>query len=283
MPLSPFRARLALVAFLGISAAVAGNIFAMQGPRGQAPQASAHTDRARLAMDAARLDRLAIDASGGREQTAPRPPVPVKPEPKRARTTDAKSAEAKPGDTKSGDTKGTAQRVGSFAPSSGQFSLIALPGADPTEARRATVRAIQGELARRGYEPGAANGAPGLVTRAAVLAYEHDQGLPLTADPSPEVLAHLRHGTSAPGAAIGIEAGAMPQTGHAEAVIRSVQQSLGGLGYLAVSADGIATDETVRAMREFEMDAGLVPSGRISGPLIARLAKAQGRGKAEAQ
>lgn len=281
MPLSPFRARLALIAFLGISGAVAGNIFAMQGPRGQAAQVSAHTDRARIAMDAARLDRLAIDASGGREQTGSRPPA--KPEPKRGRPTDPKSAEAKAADMKAGDAKGLSQRVGSFAPSSGQFSLIALPGADPTEARRATIRAIQGELGRRGYEPGVADGAPGLVTRAAVLAYEYDQGLPLTADPSPEVLAHLRHGTSAPGAAIGIEAGAIPQTGHAEAVIRSVQQSLGALGYLAVSADGIATDETVRAIREFEMDAGLVPSGRISGPLIARLARAQGRGKAEAQ
>lgn len=281
MPLSPFRARLALAAFLSASAAVAGNIFAMQGLRHQPAQAGAQTDRARLAMDSARLDRLAIDASGGREPSSPR--SPAKPEPKRERMTNPKSAEAKAADVKSSDTKSGTHRVGSFAPSSGQFSLIALPGADPTEARRATIRAVQGELGRRGYEPGTVNGAPGLVTRAAVLAYEHDHGLPLTADPSPEVLAHLRHGTSAPGAAVGIEAGATPQAGHAEAVIRSVQQSLGALGYLAVSADGIATDETVRAVREFEMDAGLVPSGRISGPLIARLARAQGRGKPEPQ
>ena len=84
---------------------------------------------------------------------------------------------------------------------------------------------MQQELGRRGYQPGVADGTPGLVTRAAVMAYEHDQGLPLTADPSPEVLAHLRHGTSAPGAAIGLEANAPRTTGSADQVIRAVQQA----------------------------------------------------------
>lgn len=276
MPLSPLRARMALAAFLVICGGVAGNLFSMQEPRGAAPAISAPNGRAAMAMDAARLDRLAMDASGGPAPTALRPTP--RPDTRRVRSSQTRADESGGGETKAG-----AHRVGSFAPSSGQLGLAALPGADPAEARRATVRAVQAELGRRGYEPGIADGATGLVTRAAVLAYEYDQGLPLTADPSPEVLAHLRHGTSAPGAAIGLETGAVPPTGHAEAVIRSAQQSLGQLGYLAVGADGIATDETVRAIREFEMDSGLVPTGRISGPLIARLARALGRGKAETQ
>jgi peptidoglycan hydrolase-like protein with peptidoglycan-binding domain len=165
------------------------------------------------------------------------------------------------------------RRLGSFAPSSGSFAQVAVPGADPAAVRKATIKSVQAELARRGYEPGASDGSPGLVTRAAVMAYEHDQGLPLTADPSPEVLAHLRHGTSAPGAAIGLEAGGGARAGHAEQVIRTVQQALGKLGYLASAPDGFASEETVRAIREFEMDCGLVPSGRISGPLVARLTR----------
>lgn len=276
MPLSSFRARSALMAFLAICGGVAWNLLAMQEPPGQAEYAETATHRARLAMDAARLDRLAVEASDGRTVVLAGGDRRV--EPKRSRIAEARSS-----GPRVGESIGGGQRVGRFAPSSGQLSPVTLPGADPAEARRATVRAVQTELARRGYEPGAASGAPSLVTRAAVLAYEYDQGLPLTAEPSPEVLAHLRHGTSAPGAAVGLEAGASPPTGHAEAVIRSVQQSLGALGYLAASADGIATDETVRAIREFEMDAGLVPTGRISGPLITRLTKAQARGKGESR
>jgi peptidoglycan hydrolase-like protein with peptidoglycan-binding domain len=105
------------------------------------------------------------------------------------------------------------------------------------------------------------------------MAYEHDQGLPLTAEPSPEVLAHLRHGTSAPGAAIGLQPGAPQPASHAEQVIRSVQLALGQLGYLAAAPDGFVSEQTIRAIREFEMDSGLVPTGRISGPLVARLTK----------
>lgn len=269
MPLSPFCARAAVIAFLAIGVGVAGNLFAFQVPRGQPRQTSGKASQVRQATDAARLDRLVIDAAGGGEAVA-------------AVAGDrAESRRGRVGEAKNAENKGIPHRVGSFSPSSGKLALVTMPGADPHEARRATIRTVQAELARRGYEPGVADGAPGLVTRAAVLAYEHDQGLPLTADPSPEVLAHLRHGTSAPGAAVGLDAGTTPIAGHAEAVIRSVQQSLGALGYLAVSADGIVTDDTVRAIREFEMDAGLVPTGRISGPLVARLAKAQNRGKSE--
>ena len=258
MPLSPFSARLAVAAFLAIGAGIGSNLLYFQGPddRGTGSDRLAFL-RPRALTDAEKLEHLALQAIGGGVQ---------------------KTEAASPSREAAGEREAGVRthRIGSFAPSAGKLALTSLPGADPGEARRATIRGVQLELAKRGYEPGPADGAMGLVTRAAVMAYEHDQGLPLTADPSPEVLAHLRHGTSAPGAAIGLDATAPRTTGSTEHVIRSVQQSLAQLGYLASQPDGIASDETVRAIREFEMDAGLVPSGRISGPLVARLTRQLG-------
>lgn len=254
VPLSPFSARLALAAFLAIGTGISSNLLYFQGPddRGAADNRLG-LPRARPLTDAEKLERLALQAIGGGVQKA-----------------DAAPSLDTGGEREAGVRT---HRVGSFAPSSGKLALTSLPGVDPGEARRATIRGVQLELAKRGYEPGPADGALGMVTRAAVMAYEHDQGLPLTADPSPEVLAHLRHGTSAPGAAIGLDATAPRTTGSTEQVIRSVQRSLAQLGYLASAPDGAVSDETVRGIREFEMDTGLVPSGRISGPLVARLTR----------
>ena len=53
------------------------------------------------------------------------------------------------------------------------------PSSPPGETSE-TIRAIQRELQARGYEAGAADGVSGLVTRAAIMAYEHDNGLPLS-------------------------------------------------------------------------------------------------------
>lgn len=255
MALSPFSARLALVAFLAISGGVGINLLVLQSPRSRVSEARVQPWQIPVIVDADQLGRKALEALIGSHIERETP--------------DARTS-ANPPRIPEG------KRVGSFAPSSGSFSQVPLPGSDPTDVQKATVRSVQLELSRRGYEPGTADGVPGLVTRAAVMAYEHDQGLPLTAEPSPEVLAHLRHGTSAPGAAIGLQPGAPKPASHAELVIRSVQEALGKLGYLAALPDGFVSDQTIRAIREFEMDSGLVPTGRISGPLVVRLAKQTG-------
>lgn len=257
MPLSPFCARLALLAFAAIAVGIGTNLLVLQSTTETTGGSPKLAKGNWPLIDSDQLGRRALDALIRRETSL---------EPSRGPAA---------GVIRQSATRetGQVQRLGSFAPSSGQIAFSSLPGGDPAEARRATIRSVQQELGRRGYQPGVADGTPGLVTRAAVMAYEHDQGLPLTADPSPEVLAHLRHGTSAPGAAIGLEANAPRTTGSADQVIRAVQQALGQLGYLASAPDGLASDETVRAIREFEMDSGLVPTGRISGPLVARLTK----------
>ena len=135
------------------------------------------------------------------------------------------------------------------------------------------VRGIQRELDARGYEAGQPDGIAGLVTRAAIMAYEHDYGLALTATPSQELLSRIVLGSSAPplprGAADKIAAG------EADSVALMVEQQLAVLGYTPGKADGKLDEHTSRAIREFEVDQKLAESGRISGPLVSRLLRLQ--------
>ena len=183
--LSPFSARLALVAFVGIASSIGYNLLVLQTPGTQRLAIIGKPARTTTPTDAEQLTRLALEAIGGARATV---------EPAIASRSGRRTAAQEP------EAQTRVERIGSFAPSSGQLALSALPGADPAEARRANIRAIQTELARRGYEPGVANGAAGLVTRAAVLAYEHDQGLPLTGDPSPDDELHVRAREKTPAA-----------------------------------------------------------------------------------
>ena len=137
-----------------------------------------------------------------------------------------------------------------------------------------TVRAVQRELQARGYETGTADGMPGLVTRAAIMAYQADHGLTLTGSASDTLLQHILMGAAA-------GTSKKPGAPAVEAVqmIRTVQQSLAALGYQPGNVDGHMGDQTVRALREFEVDQGLPETGRISGQLVARLARLAGQGQ----
>jgi peptidoglycan hydrolase-like protein with peptidoglycan-binding domain len=138
-----------------------------------------------------------------------------------------------------------------------------------------TIRAIQRELQARGYEPGPADGVPGLVTRAAIMAFEHDNALPLSGAADEALLkAVLLGGAHAGGTTAASAAGP-----HAVHVTRSVQQWLASLGYRPGPADGRIKEETSRAIRAFEVDQKMTATGRVSGPLVARLARAAGQGR----
>jgi peptidoglycan hydrolase-like protein with peptidoglycan-binding domain len=134
-----------------------------------------------------------------------------------------------------------------------------------------TVRAIQRELKARGYGPLPGDGSVSLATRAAIMAFEHDQGLALTGEASDRLLKRILLGASA-----GLDAGAASKARSttAEEVIRTVQQWLATLGYPPGRVDGRLADETVRAIRDFEVDKGLVPRGRVSAELVMRLSEA---------
>jgi len=149
-----------------------------------------------------------------------------------------------------------------------------LPGTEGGD----VVRAVQRELKERGYESGMPDGNAGLMTRAAIMAFEHDHGLALTAEPSPQLLKLILMGgferRQAADAVMGRE-----QSVQATQVIRTVQQSLVTLGYALGRVDGRLGEDTVRAIRDFEIDQGLAETGRVSGLLVARLSRLAGQGR----
>lgn len=150
--------------------------------------------------------------------------------------------------------------------------------AAPATSTQDVTRAIQRELKERGYEAGAADGQPGLMTRAAIMAYEHDRNMTLTGEPTPQLLKQILLNIHPVAAALRAPE-SQEQSMQATQVIRTVQQSLVTLGYLPGKVDGRMGDDTVRAIREFELDQGLHETGRVSGQLVARLSRLAGQGR----
>jgi peptidoglycan hydrolase-like protein with peptidoglycan-binding domain len=136
---------------------------------------------------------------------------------------------------------------------------------------RARVKAIQRELTTKGYDPGPVDATMGLFTRAAIMAYETDQGLPLIGEPSPELLEHIVLGES-------VMPVANPSAPPAEtvALIKAVQQILTDQGYDPGTVDGVIGAGTIAAIKAFERDRSLAESGRISGKLLRKIIGATG-------
>lgn len=136
------------------------------------------------------------------------------------------------------------------------------------------IKAIQRELLARGFDPGSADGQNGSLTRAAILSFEFEEGLALTGEASQALLRRLVLGATSEDAKA--KATSKPDA-QGMKLVKAIQQALATLQYSPGPSDGILKAETVRAIREFEMDQGLSPSGRISGRLIGRLARVAGR------
>lgn len=235
----PQRIKIGVAAFLALSFALGANMLLMQpNGRGGAERASQPVSKPAQILAMSVGDPSATDAAGD----------------------DKRKASGKAG--AAADKTGVAKTADASFPAEG-VELI---------------RQVQRELRSRGYEPGGQDGMPGLLTRAAVLAYEYDHGLPLTADPSERLLKQIqtRQGQLGGKPAAGTVA---PPTAQAEQVIRTVQQSLANSNYAVGKIDGRLGEDTVRAIREFEIDQGMPETGRVSGQLVARLARLAGQGR----
>jgi peptidoglycan hydrolase-like protein with peptidoglycan-binding domain len=160
-------------------------------------------------------------------------------------------------------------RIARFAPDPGRSS----PPATVHAVDRATVRAIQRELSLRGYGPLAEDGAVDVGTRAAIVAFEQDQGLPPSGEASERLLRRILFGSML-GSDAAPDETANARAAPADELIRSVQGWLAALGYQPGRVDGTMSEETVQAIRDFEVDKGLVPRGRISTDLVVRLSQA---------
>lgn len=135
--------------------------------------------------------------------------------------------------------------------------------------------AIQRELRAKGYETGADDGSASLLTRAAIMAYEADQGLPLTGEPAQALLQHLILGSI--GGDVPAKGTATGSLGpEATEIVRAAQVALKKLGYPVTTDDGHLADDTVGAIRVFEQDQRMTVTGRISGELMAKLTSLAG-------
>jgi peptidoglycan hydrolase-like protein with peptidoglycan-binding domain len=178
-----------------------------------------------------------------------------------------------------GDT-GSIERGARNTTQAPALNLAAVPSAGDAAKGSATevTRAVQRELQIRGYETGGSDGISGIMTRGAIMAYEYDHNLPLSGQPSDRLLKAIILGEGGKAKGKGGEV----KTAEAQDVVRSVQRSLAKLGYKPGAPNGRLTPDTLRAIRAFEGDQALPETGRISGPLIARLLRLSGDGRVAA-
>jgi peptidoglycan hydrolase-like protein with peptidoglycan-binding domain len=257
--MSPSSLRVILGGFLLLAGGIVVNAVLLQ-PAGGPPRLSkAEAERQAQKAAAERARRLAVD--GSLEELRQR----ANPEPRTIATARVEPAL----------DPGTPQRFARLRPDAATgFGKDLMPDAPDAEGSSDTIRAVQRELVLRGYGPIQVDGIPGLATRAAILAFEHDQKLPLTAEATETLLKSILLGVARPAS----DAGRV-RTPQAEQVLRTVQQSLAAMNYQPGRVDGRLGEETDRAIREFEMDEGLAATGRPSAELVLRLAKKAGAGR----
>jgi peptidoglycan hydrolase-like protein with peptidoglycan-binding domain len=155
-----------------------------------------------------------------------------------------------------------------------------LPPLEPEEgAPQLLVRAVQRELATRGFEVGPADGRPSDKTSAAISAYEKAHGLPVTGVATDELLRQILLGDSVQpagttGSVAGDSAGPNP---NRSSDVKAVQQVLADLGYAPGPVDGALGGATARAIIAFQHDRKIAETGRITPELLGELKSVTGR------
>lgn len=126
------------------------------------------------------------------------------------------------------------------------------------EVRQGVVRELYG----RGYLTGAESELGPLVVESAILAFEHDHGLPLTAEPSEAVLQGLILGTAG-----GAERAVDSPGPYVKQLEDALRARLSKLGYPA-------NPDLATAIRNFERDYRLPSTGRITAGLTSAINRA---------
>lgn len=153
-----------------------------------------------------------------------------------------------------------------------------LPPLEPEQGGpQLVVRAVQRELAARGFDVGPADGAPSEKTKAAISAYQKAQGLPVTGVATDELLRHILLGGPAQPGATGSVAAKAAYADTNVSHIKAVQQVLADLGYAPGPVDGVLGGATARAISAFQHDRKMPETGRISPELLRELNRVTGR------
>ena len=155
-----------------------------------------------------------------------------------------------------------------------------LPPLDPEIGQsRLVVRAVQRELAARGFDVGEVDGTLSDKTRAAISEYQSKQGLSVTGVPSDELLRQILLGDSVEQAAAtgSVAATDSISSNAAEgATIKYLQQTLADLGYAPGPIDGTWGENTASAISAFQRDRQIAESGRITPELLQEVERVTG-------
>lgn len=140
------------------------------------------------------------------------------------------------------------------------------------------VRAVQRELAARGYDVGETDGMLSVKTRAAISTYESRESLPVTGIATDELLHHILLGGSAKPADTGsVAADPATATQDESATVMAVQQILADLGYDPGIPDGAIGSSTSAAISAFQRDRNIPETGHLSPELLDQLKRVTGR------
>ena len=127
-----------------------------------------------------------------------------------------------------------------------------------------SVAAVQRGLNDLGYSAGPVDGLMGGKTRSAIRAYQIDNGLPVSGEPSRSLNEHLQ-GTLMAGAS------PAPMPIVDSSTIVEIQTRLRDRGYNVSSINGTLDASTTAAIRAFQGDAGLPVSGQATAALRDQL------------
>jgi peptidoglycan hydrolase-like protein with peptidoglycan-binding domain len=140
------------------------------------------------------------------------------------------------------------------------------------------LKAVQRELAARGYDVGPEDGKLSDRTAAAIKSYQKGQGLPITGVATDELLRHILLGGSVQpvaGATGSVKAdGAKPEE---DTKLKAVQKILADLGYAPGPVDGALGSKTIRAITTFQHDRKIAETGKITPELLRELKRVTGR------
>jgi peptidoglycan hydrolase-like protein with peptidoglycan-binding domain len=118
---------------------------------------------------------------------------------------------------------------------------------------------FEGELQRRMYYVGEVDGEVDDQTRAAIRAYQHDAGLPVTGQPSAELARHLR--TSA----------VRNQSESTSLLVWEIENQLARRDFYVGAIDGTVDAQTQTAIKLYQRMAGLGHNGKASYPLLQHI------------
>lgn len=146
--------------------------------------------------------------------------------------------------------------------------------ARPPAAGVETIKAVQRELARRGYSVGAEDGRIRVITREAIVAYEFDRQLALTGEASEALLKDMLFAPVTPRAERNLDARRYEASAP---IVTRVQEVLSSLGFGPSAMSGQMDAATRTALRQFQVHRKLAATGELSERVLLEISVVAGK------